>query len=134
MGESCTYSEKLSCDGTLAVTTKGFRIRYYFPGPEARSRGTFVDVDGARIEEYIQAYEANWNTYRQLKASIPSGGEFQQEGQLGMQIRIGRFNEGVCIQAYHMPLKTEDEVQANIASSRYAMERAAKAITMPREL
>lgn len=134
MAETGTYSEKLPCGGTLEVTTRGFRIRYYFPGPDARSNGTFVDLDGSRLMEYIGAYKENWNDFRQLKASIPAGGEFQKAGQLGMQLRIGSFREGVCIQAYHMPLATKEAVQAVIDSYRYAIGRATRATEMLKEL
>ncbi len=134
MPESGMYSEKLPCGGTLEVTDDGFRIRYYFAGPDARSRGTFVDIDGSSLPDYITAYRENLEQYQTLKKVIPEGGDFQHPGKLGMQIRIGSFNEGVCIQSYHMPLNTAREVEKVIASYEYAIKRAARARAMLREM
>jgi hypothetical protein len=58
-----TYSENLACGGTLEVTTNGFRIRYYFPGPDARHSGTSVNVARLEIQAYITAFMENWNDY-----------------------------------------------------------------------
>lgn len=134
MPASGTYSEKLPCGGTLEITSDGFRIRYYFPGPDARHNGTFVDLQGSRLGDYISAYRENWEKYQALKATIPAGGEFSQAGTMGMQIRLGKFNEGVCIQSYHMPLNTKNALERVIASYEYAIKRAEKAHAMLREM
>ena len=134
MAAAGTYSEKLPCGGTLEVTENDFRIRYYFPGPDNRHKGTFVDVGGWEIEAYITAFKENWDEYQRLKATIPAGGEFQKAGKKGMQIRIGAYNEGVCIQSYHMPLQTLASMQRVIESYRYAAEKANLAMTMIRSL
>jgi len=127
MGAVGVYSEKLPCGGTLEVTAQGFRIHYYFPGPDMRHNGTLVDVPGAEVEAYMNAFAENWREFQQLKASIPVGGQFQRAGRKGMQIRIGPFREGVCLEMYHMPIRTEAELQSVIGSYRYALQRAAQA-------
>jgi hypothetical protein len=134
MAAAGTYSEKLPCGGTLEVTASGFRIRYYFPGPDARHKGTFVDVNGSEIEAYISAFAENWDEYQKLKATIPAGGNFQKAGKKGMQIRIGSYHQGVCIQEYHMPLDTPACVRRVIESYRYAIARANRAMTMIQSL
>ena len=134
MGAEATYTEKLQCGGSLEVTTQGFRIQYYFPGPDQRHNGTFLNVSGDRVEKYISAFDENWREYVQLKTSIPAGGEFQQSGRMGMQIRIGGFHEGVCIQSYHMPIRTETQQQKVIGSYRYALKRATEAQNLLKQL
>jgi hypothetical protein len=134
MAGAGTYSEKLPCGGTLEVTKDGFRIRYYFLGPDARHNGTFVDLQGSRLRDYISAYQENWEKLLALKATIPAGGEFSQAGTMGMQIRLGKFNAGVCIRAYHMPLNTKTSLERVIASFEYAIKRAEKAQAMLREI
>lgn len=129
-----TYSEKLPCGGTLEVTRTGFRIRYYFPGPDNRSNGTFVNVEGHRLEEYIAAFGNNWNEYQRLKLTIPKGGEFQHPGEMGMTIRIGKFAEGVCLQSYHMPIYSLDGLNRVIESYEYAAKRAKQAREMLRAM
>lgn len=43
------YSEKLKSGGDLIVSSKSWYIRYYFPGPDLRYNGTFVNVPGVKL-------------------------------------------------------------------------------------
>lgn len=129
-----TYSEKLACGGTLEVTAHGFRIHYYFPGPDLRHNGTFVDVPGEHIQDYIDAFVANWKKYGKLTDSIPKGGEFQKEGDMGMSIRIGKYYNGVYLKTYHMPIRSVEELREVIATYRYAQKRATQVQAMLRHL
>ena len=126
MAAAGTYSEQLPCGGKLEVTATGFRIHYYFPGPDARHNGTFVDVPGAQVESHIAAFEENWREFQELRATIPAGGEFQRPGKQDMQIRVGGYNEGVCLRSYHMPIRTEQELQRVVGGYRYALRRASE--------
>src|SRR5262245_55178777 len=100
--EAGTYTEPLPCGGNLEVEAQGFRMRYYFPGPDLRYNGTFVDIAGGDVEAYIEAFIDNWHEYERLKATVPPRGGFEKPGRMGMTIRIGPFNEGVCLRSYHM--------------------------------
>jgi hypothetical protein len=81
-------------------------------------------VPGGAIEQYISAFKENWAEYEQLKAAIPKGGDFSKSGKKGMTIRIGNFAQGVCIQSYHMPISSVQQLEKVIGSYRYAAQRA----------
>lgn len=119
-----TYEELLPCGGTLKVRSTEWEIFYYFPGPDLRYTGTFVSVPGSSIDNYILAFKENWAEYEKLKSSIPSGGEFSKTGKMGMAIRIGQFAQGVCIQSYHMPISSEQQLVKIVSGYRYASQRA----------
>lgn len=119
-----TYEERLPCGGKLKVTKVSWEIAYYFPGPDRRYNGTFVSIPGASIQKYIDAYLENWSEYEQLKASIPSGGEFSKDGEMGMSIRLGRVMAGVCLRSYHMPIDSQTRLEHILDGYRYAVNRA----------
>lgn len=119
-----TYQEPLPCGGTLKVTQSAWEISYYFSGPDLRYKGTFITIPGDSIEQYIVAFNENWKEYEQLKSAIPVGEDFSKSGKMGMTIRIGKFAQGVCIQAYHMPINSEQQLDKVISSYRYAAKRA----------
>ena len=119
-----TYEESLPCGGKLKVTKASWEISYYFPGPDMRYNGMFVSVPGASIERYISAFNENWEEYEKLKSAIPSGGDFSKPGKMGMTIRIGAFAQGVCIQSYHMPISSKQQLEKVIGGYRYAAQRA----------
>ena len=118
-----SYEEPLPCGGKLKVTKNAWEISYYFPGPDMRYNGDFITVPGSRVEWYIQAFVENFEEYEQLKKTIPKGGEFSKT-KYGMSIRIGGFNEGVCIASYHMPISSTKRLEQVIGGYRYASERA----------
>jgi len=119
-----TYEEPLPCGGKLKVTKTSWEISYYFSGPDLRYNGTFVSVQGKSVEQYISAFHDNWEEYKKLKESIPKGGEFSKAGKMGMSIRIGNYAQGVCIQSYHMPISSEQQLEKVISGYRYAAQRA----------
>ncbi len=117
------YKEKLLSGGELSVTKNSWSIKYYFSGPDLRYNGTFVTVPGEKINDYIEAWRNNFKKYILLKASIPSGGKFETNGEMGMSIRVG-WGEGVCLKAYHMPINTEDKLRQVTEDYSIAKERA----------
>ena len=124
MSQIGIYEETLPCGGKLKVTKSSWLIEYYFPGPDLRYNGEFVRIQGAQVSGFICAYQENWKKYSELKKTIPKGGEFNTAGKSGMQIRVGGFNEGVCIQSYYMPLKSISSVNKLIEGYKYALKRA----------
>lgn len=118
------YQERLPCGGTLKITVSSWEIEYYFSGPDYRYNGTFVRIPGDSIQDYIDAYRENWAEYQRLKATVPGGGDFSQRVSQGMTIRIGAFNEGICIQSYHMPIRSLDNLNQLLDGYLYATGRA----------
>lgn len=127
------YSEKLKSGGDLIVSSTGWCIRYYFPGPDLRYNGTFVTISGSEIDEYISAWERNFEKYLLLKKTIPAGGDFETAGEKGMSIRIG-FSEGVCLRSYHMPTSTSSKLAEIIHDYKEAKVRASKIQKLLRSL
>lgn len=119
------YTEALVTGGKLTVTQDGWTIEYYFSGSDLRYNGTFFTIQGTKIDQYINAWEKNFEKYLELKRTIPAGGSFSINGEMGMSIRIGTF-EGVCLQSYHMPISTKEKLDKVISDYSNAKERASK--------
>ena len=117
------YTERLKTGGDLIVTVDDWYIQYYFSGPDLRYNGTFVQVAGKEIDEYINAYRNNFEKYLEIKKTIPDSGKFETPGEKGMTIRLGLW-EGVCIDYYHMPIDTKEKIEEIIADYQYAKQRA----------
>lgn len=118
------YEEKLPCGGSLLVKATDWTIRYYFPGIDARYKGTFPIIQGRNVESHIKAYQENWNDFEKLKQSIPTGGEFSKPGKMDMTIRISKFSQGVCVASYHLPMASKSQLDMVISSYQYAIGRA----------
>jgi hypothetical protein len=119
-----TYEEALPCGGKLKVTKTSWEISYYFSGPDMRYNGTFISIPGNSIEKYITAFRENFAEYIDLKSTIPSGGEFSKQGKMGMSIRVGKFNQGVCLQSYFMPIDSKQKLEQLLDDYGYASKRA----------
>ena len=72
-----------------------------------------------------EAWKNNFSKYLQLKEILPKGGSSDYHGEMGMSIRIGGFNEGVCLQSYHLPIKTQAELSEVIDDYEGAKKKAA---------
>ncbi len=107
------YSEKLQNEGELKVKANSWKICYYFSGPDSRYNSTLVYVYDKEIDSYITAWKNNFTKYQQLKNILPQGGNTVYPGEKGMSIRFG-FHEGVCIRDYHLPIKTQEQLDAII--------------------
>lgn len=104
------YTERLPTGGDLKISRNKWSINYYFSGPDARYNGIFKIIDGIDINKYINAWRNNFDKYQELKRHIPSGGNSDYPGEMGMSIRFG-FAEGVCLTSYHMPIRTQNQLQ-----------------------
>ena len=107
------------------VSSDEWHIHYYFSGPDYRYSGTFVDIDGSEVKEYISTWKNNFEKYMKLKNIIPLDGQFETAGVAGMSIRIG-FVEGVCLRSYHMPINSLDKLNQVICDYENAENRAYK--------
>ena len=124
MQNSGTYEEALPCGGKLRVTNARWDVVYYFSGPDQRYNGTFVTLFGTTLQNDIDAYRENWAEYQTLKAALPTDGEFSKAGKREMQIRIGKFAEGVCIRSHHNPIRNASALERVITGYKYAIARA----------
>ena len=119
-----TYAEKLKTGGELKVSADSWRLEYYFPGPDMRYSGTFVRIEDKHIDSYIEAWRNNFSKYLHIKEILPTGGNSDYPGEMGMSIRFG-FNEGVCLKSYHLPIKTQEQLSDIIEDYEGAKKKAA---------
>lgn len=87
-------------------------------------------MPGEEINDYIAAWKENYSKYCELKRTIPAGGEYEAKGTVDMTIRIGGFFEGVCVQSYHMPIRTEEQLSGVISDYEYARKRGPKVMAL----
>lgn len=114
------YSEELPISGgRLIVTKNSYKINFYFPGPDLRYNGTWLDIQSNRLDSYIKAYKTNWETYIKFK-SLKLPGEMKQDGAENMSIYIGGYFDGVCITSYHLPITTEEKLNSVISEFEFA--------------
>lgn len=119
------YTEKLESGGELIVTLNDWEIRYYFQGPDLRYNGTFVYIEGKKIDNYIQAWKNNYSKYLQLKETNSDIEKVEIAGEMGMTIRLG-WSEGVCIRSYHMPINSKGKLEKVVKDYENAKVRAKK--------
>lgn len=130
------YKEKLPFGlGELIVTKSSYKIQFYFSGPDMRYNGTFIEIDKQKIDSYIDAYEKNWQKYLDLKKmKAQLGSEFSTIGIMGMKINIGGYYDGVCIDSYHMPIRTNTDIKNIINSFHWAKDRGPNIMTFLKSL
>ena len=128
--DKASYQEPLSSGGKLVVDKDGWAIQYYFRGPDLRYNGEFITVFSHQIDDYIAAFELNFETYAKLKTTIPSNGNFETKGLCNMFIRIG-YGEGVdlshsfnhCNESV-FPICNKAQLDMAIFDYKYSRERA----------
>ena len=120
------YSEKLTIPGaTLKVTSDNYYISFYFPGPDYRYNGDFLNITSDEIDEYIIAYKNNWVIYKQLE-DLKLDGEITKTGDKNMTIRCGGYYTGICLNHYHLPICSLDDLNKLIEELASIKERAIK--------
>ena len=92
--------------GTLRIGHSHAFIEFYFPGPDARYKGTFISIQEDEIDKYINAYRDNWRTAEELQVKVSDTPEakFNQLGELGMNITVTQNSIMLCIDNYHLPI------------------------------
>lgn len=97
--------------GTLRIGHSHAFIEFYFPGPDARYKGTFISIQENEIDKYINAYRDNWRTAEELQVKVSDTPEakFNQLGELGMNITVTQNSIMLCIDNYHLPICSQEE-------------------------
>ena len=121
MGE---YKESLKSGGSLIVSEKDWKIQYYFPGPDLRYNGTWKTIFSKDVNKYIEAWKNNFATYLKLKSQLSLEGTYEKIGEAGMKISIGGYWDGVCIDSWHMNVRTQEKIDAIIEDYLNAKKKA----------
>lgn len=124
---SIMYSEDIGFQGVLKVEEESFYIEYYFSGPDSRYSGVTLIIKGNEIEDYIKAWELNFEEYLKLKHEY-QGKHIEKKARKDMNIKIGEFYEGVCLRGNHLPINTKRKLGKVIESLVYAKGKASKQI------
>jgi len=116
------YKEQLPFGvGDLIVTKEKYYIQFYFSGPDLRYNGTLIRIEKNEIDEYIEAFQKNWEKYLELDAMRSIlGNSFSTVGLLKMDIRVGDLFNGVFISSYHLPLRSEFDIKSIVESLCWA--------------
>jgi hypothetical protein len=116
------YKERLPFGvGDLIVTKERYYIQFYFSGPDLRYNGTLIRIEKNEIDEYIEAFQKNWEKYLELDAMRSIlGNNFSTVGLLKMDIRVGDLFNGVFIRSYHLPLRSEFDIKSIVESLCWA--------------
>lgn len=119
-----SYKEKLPSGGELTVFVDAWSINYYIPGIDLRYKGEFFNIRGTQINKYINALKENFVIYEELKNKIPKDGEYTTIGKMNMQIRLTKFNRGVCLFKHHLNIINKSELNKIIKDFEYSKIRA----------
>ena len=131
MGE---YKERLSTGGELIVNENSWSISYYFPGPDRRYNGDWFTIRSNEIDEYIDAWQSNFEKYLDLKEVLSLDGTYETIGKKHMKISVGGYRDGVCIDRWHMNVRDKSRIDAIINDYRKAKDKAIKVQKLLRDL
>lgn len=108
--------------GKLHISSNTASIQFYFPGPDARYRGTFVFIAEEQLDNYIKAYINNWKRGQELhlKAKDVPHAELKEYGEMGMSIVAKKSGYTVYLQSYHLPISSQKEFEDIILQLRRA--------------
>lgn len=129
------FSEYLPSGGKLVVNAKNWSIQYYFAGPDLRYKGESFEIQSNEIDDYILAWQENFQKYMELKATIPIKSEFNTRGKKGMIIAVNSYyKEGVSLIYRGLNVKTERELKKLIDNYEFAKKRAVEIMALLKQL
>jgi hypothetical protein len=99
--------------GKLHIDSSSASIRFYFPGPDARYKGTHFNIWEEDIDKYIKAYQNNWETGIKLreKAKETPKTELKQVGEMSMNIVATAQSFTIYLHHYHLPIYKKKEYE-----------------------
>lgn len=120
----------LKSGGELVVYESGFRIEYFFAGPDGRYGGVHVNIPGSRVGEYLAAWQENFERLESLRnesRGINRKTVKAEVGVCGMMIRTG-IGTGVYLQGNHMRITTREQLAQVIEDYEYALRRGSQSL------
>lgn len=95
----------------LHISAHHADIQFYFPGPDLRYNGTFFRIPEAEIDNYIKAYELNWQKALELhqKAQELPCTVLKISGEKGMNIEASQNSFTIYLHQYHLPIRSEEQ-------------------------
>ncbi len=99
--------------GKLHIGEKNTFIQFYFPGPDAKHKGTFFSIKENDIDNFIEAYRSNWNIATELYLKIKDipNTTIKQIGKMNMNVIISNTSITLYLHKYHLPVRTEKECE-----------------------
>jgi hypothetical protein len=108
-------------DADLVATPSGYSLEMWLRGPDLRYSGKLLKIAGTGIDILIQNYRDAFARYEALVA-LNVGAEMQERvGSL--TVRVGGFNQGVCVDSYHHPIASSVALSAVISYLEAAKSR-----------
>jgi hypothetical protein len=115
----------LGCGGVLSVTSSGWEISYYFPGPDRRYNGSTFVIQSHLISGYIEAFEKNWDEFENTKLALKDS-TVEKFGERGMVIRCGGIAQGICLEQSNVFINSKKRLVEVINSFQFALSEAPK--------
>lgn len=104
------YTEKFMNNyGTLRIGDSHAFIEFYFPGPDARYKGTFISIQENEIDKYINAYKNNWKTAEELQKKVLGTNTEFKCGEMDMNIIVSQNSIELCLSHYKLPIYSKEE-------------------------
>lgn len=95
--------------GTLRIGSTHAFIEFYFPGPDARYKGTFISIQENEIDKYINAYKNNWKTAEELQKKVLGTNTEFKCGEMDMNIIVSQNSIELCLSHYKLPIYSKEE-------------------------
>jgi uncharacterized membrane protein len=95
--------------GTLRIGSTHAQIEFYFPGPDARYKGTFISIQENEIDKYINAYKNNWKTAEELQKKVLGTNTEFKCGEMDMNIIVSQNSIELCLSHYKLPIYSKEE-------------------------
>ncbi|MBR4157190.1 MAG: hypothetical protein IKU01_10920 [Bacteroidales bacterium] len=95
--------------GTLRIGSTHAFIEFYFPGPDARYKGTFISIQENEIDKYINAYKNNWKTAEELRKKVLGTNTEFKCGEMDMNIIVSQNSIELCLSHYKLPIYSKEE-------------------------
>ena len=95
--------------GTLRIGSFHAFIEFYFPGPDARYKGTFISIQENEIDKYINAYKNNWKTAEELQKKVLGTNTEFKCGEMDMNIIVSQNSIELCLSHYKLPIYSKEE-------------------------
>ena len=93
--------------GTLRIGSFHAFIEFYFPGPDARYKGTFISIQENEIDKYINAYKNNWKTAEELQKKVFGTNTEFKCGEMDMNIIVSQNSIELYLNHYNLPISSK---------------------------
>lgn len=122
-----TYEEKLLSGAKLRVSVDSWNIQHTYKYSDKRYKERHFEISGENVDNFVEALQANYNKYAELKATVPSNTTMSIKANEHMTIEVGNIVEeinGIHIDAGTIRIHTQEEADRLISECKEAKIKA----------